>query len=81
MIRNIVVPQSNKIVFTIPQEMVGKKIEMIAFEIPNDFESQKQIKTENTAKNNASNSALDELFGLIPDMPSQEEIRKIAWKS
>ncbi|MCZ2224988.1 MAG: hypothetical protein LC122_15305 [Chitinophagales bacterium] len=48
MIRQIVVPTQNNYTLELPDEMVGKKVEVIVFEIEN-------VTTENNGTNNTEN--------------------------
>ncbi|MGN6803022.1 MAG: hypothetical protein ACTHJN_14060 [Ginsengibacter sp.] len=46
-IREIVFPENNKIELTIPDNFIGKKIEVIAFELEDSYvEQSKKIKQE-----------------------------------
>jgi hypothetical protein len=66
MFRQIVVPTEKDHQITLPENLYGKQVEVIAFEIEPDFKAGK------------AKHFLDDIES-IPDFPSIEHIRKQAW--
>jgi hypothetical protein len=73
MFREVFVPTSGKHSVSLPKELYGKTVEVIAFAIDEKNGAGSPKKT--------SANALKLLAGSFPDMPSLSEIRKKAWPS
>lgn len=77
MYRKIIVPDKKDLTIELPEQFVGKKIEVLAFEINEPEEKVIENKPRYTGK--SSKDAVKNLAGAFPNFPSIEEIRKDAW--
>jgi len=72
MYRQVFIPSQRNHVVEIPEQLFGKTIECILFEIETD----EKVRMPKTKK-----GALKSLSGAFPKFPSVEEIRKESWPS
>lgn len=73
MYRQIFIPDENQHTIHLPREFYGKKIEVLAFELP-----EKAVDEHITLASNSNRNYLDDI-DTIADFPSIEAIRKEGW--
>ena len=73
MIREIVKPQSNRLVIEIPQEYIGQEIEYIVFPLS---------KTSNSSQKSIENDSIESLGGILQKYadPTKRAMEDKAWE-